>query len=554
MFRNGKDKPSRTSRNQNNKTKAPSYAIFLDVQPRTYRHSAPLQPAPKCPPHPNFVIPEVPSAPKLRHSRSALRTQTSSFPKCPPHPNFVIPEVPSAPKLRHSRSALCPQTSSSPKYPPHPNFVILRAVAESISAHQRTPHTSQHPLHSTMDTATSRSMTALVGPRHSGPPTPSSRHSTPLQPAPKCPPHPNFVIPEVPSAPKLRHPRSALHTQTSSSPKYPLSPNFVILRAVAESISAHQRTPHTSQHPLHSTMDTATSRSMTALARPRHSGPPTPSSRHSTPLQPAPKCPPHPNFVIPEAPSVPKLRHSARSRRIHLRTPTHSPYKPAPPALHYGYCDFAQYDGVGRATAFRSSDTILPSFHAPPTSPEVPSTPKLRHSRSALCTQTSSSPKYPLHPNFVIPEVPSVPKLRHSARSRRIHLRTPTHSPYKPAAPALHYGYCDFAQYDGVGRATAFRSSDTILPSFRAPPTSPEVPSVPKLRHSARSRRIHLRTPTHYPDKPAAPALHYGYCDFAQYDGVGRATASRSSTRLIPTHPTQYDGVGKATASRPPHA
>ena len=298
MFRNGKDKPSRTSRNQNNKTKAPSYAIFLDVQPRTYRHSAPLQPAPKCPPHPNFVIPEVPSV-----------TQTSSFPKCPPHPNFVIPEVPSAPKLRHSRSAL--------------------------------------------------------------------------------------------------------RTQTSSFPKCPLSPNF----------------------------------------------------------------------VIPEIPSAPKLRHSARSRRIHLRTPTHSPYKPAPPALHYGYCDFAQYDGVGRATAFRSSDTILPSFHAPPTSPEVPSTPKLRHPRSALCTQTSSSPKCPPHPNFVIPEVPSVPKLRHSARSRRIHLRTPTHSPYKPAPPALHYGYCDFAQYDGVGKATAFRSSDTILPSFHAPPTSPEVPSTPKLRH-----------------------------------------------------------------------
>ena len=176
-----------------------------------------------------------PPTPSSRHS-----TPLQPAPKCPPHPNFVIPEVPSVPKLRHPRSTLCTQTSSFPKCPLSPNFVILRAVAESISAHQRTPHTSQPPLHSTMDTATSRSMTALVGPRHSGPPTPSSRHSAPLQPAPKC----------------------------------PLYPNFVILRAVAESISAHQRTTQTSQPPLHSTMDTATSRSMTALAGPRHPGPP----------------------------------------------------------------------------------------------------------------------------------------------------------------------------------------------------------------------------------------------------------------------------------------
>ena len=70
-----------------------------------------------------------------------------------------------APPSRHPRSTLRPQTSSFPKYPPHPNFVILRAVAESISPCQRTTQKIQRPLHATMDTATSRSMTALVSRR-----------------------------------------------------------------------------------------------------------------------------------------------------------------------------------------------------------------------------------------------------------------------------------------------------------------------------------------------------------------------------------------------------
>ena len=170
-----------------------------------------------------------------------------------------------------------------------------------------------------------------------------------------------------------------------------------------------------------------------------------------------PKYPPNPNFVIPEVPAKPKLRHSrstrrtqtssfARSRGIHLRLPMHQPDKPAPSAPKHGYCDFAQYDGachsaplpsfpkyppnpnfvIPRAvaesifacqcisqisqcplhpsmdTATSRSKTVLviprPSRH-----PEVPAKPKLRHSRSTHQTQTSSFPKYPPNPNFVIP-------------------------------------------------------------------------------------------------------------------------------------------------------
>ena len=59
----------------------------------------------------------VAAEPKPRHSAQR-----------PLRPNFVIPEVAAAPKPRHSA-----------QYPLRPNFVILRAVAESISACQRTP-------------------------------------------------------------------------------------------------------------------------------------------------------------------------------------------------------------------------------------------------------------------------------------------------------------------------------------------------------------------------------------------------------------------------------
>ena len=45
------------------------------------------------------------------------------------------------------------------------------------------------------------------------------------------------------------------------------------------------------------------------------------------------------------------------------------------------------------------------------------------------------------------------------------------------------------------------------------------MPFAPQQRHSAHSRGIHLRLPTHQPETPAASALRYGYCDFGQYDG-----------------------------------
>ena len=108
------------------------------------------------------VIPEVLAEPKLRHSaRSrgihAPCPQPPPFPKYLQHPNFVIPcavaeSMPLAPNPHHYRSTCSTQTSS------------FRAQSRNPSpACQGTSQKSQHLLHSTMDTATSRSMTVLYG-------------------------------------------------------------------------------------------------------------------------------------------------------------------------------------------------------------------------------------------------------------------------------------------------------------------------------------------------------------------------------------------------------
>ena len=223
-----------------------------------------------------------------------------------------------------------------------------------------------------MDTATSRSMTALCGvtvyaraedgvgkPTVSRPPT-RPCHSTPsrhfrstrrtqtssfLAPAPglgipQYPQNPNFVIPcscswrrdsAVPAEPKVRHSlllllasgfRSTRRTQTSSFRAQSRNPCL-----------ASQRISQRSQRHLHSTMDTATSRSMTALCgvavyaraedgvgRPTVPRPPTGQrtalvSRRCPVPRHAPVTP-HPP-VISGIPAEPKLRHSARSRGIH---------------------------------------------------------------------------------------------------------------------------------------------------------------------------------------------------------------------------------------------
>ena len=207
-----------------------------------------------------------------------------------------------------------------------------------------------------------------------------------------------------------------------------------------------------------------------------------------------------------------------------------------PTALHYGYCDFAQYDGVGRARASLSSGTLLPSFPKYLSKPNtvilvVPAEPKLRH-----------SPQCPLHPNFVIPR--AVAESIFACQRIRQRSQCPLHSTMDTATSR------SMTVLVGQGVSVLWHPSPVIpevpveskLRHSRSScriqtPSFPAVPTAPKLRHSARSRGIHLRLPTHQAEKPAPTALHYGYCDFAQYDGVGRARASLSSGTLLPSFP-----------------
>ena len=233
-------------------------------------------------------------------------------------PNPVIPEVPPAPQLRHSvrsRGIHLPRANAS---------------AREASA----------PLHSTMDTATSRSMTALVFRAQSRNPSPArQRINQKIQ----RPLHSRSIhggvhralasladalargrwIPQLPSEYQRRHTaRSTMDTATSRSM------TALVFRGQSRNPSpASQRISQIIQRPLHSTMDTATSRSMTALVfrgqlrnpspasqrisqrsqRPVHSTMDTATSRSMTALV-------FRGQLRNPVPLAPQLRHSAHSR------------------------------------------------------------------------------------------------------------------------------------------------------------------------------------------------------------------------------------------------
>ena len=209
------------------------------------------------------------------------------------------------------------------------------------------------------------------------------------------------------------------------------------------------------------------------------------------------------------SPSLP-TRHSARSRGIHLRLPTHQPEKPAPFALHHGYCDFAQYDGVGRASASLSSATLLPSFPKYPPHPNFVIPRAVAESISACqrISQRSQRPapkprhptQHPPHPNFVIPRAVA----ESISACQRINQRSqppapkPRHPPQHPPPPnpaiprsTLRTQTSSFrAQSRNPSPPANASAREASTPSPQTPP-SPAVPSAPKPRH-----------PTKYPPPP----------------------------------------------------
>ena len=326
---------------------------------------------------PNFVIP-----------RAVAESMT-------PAPNPAIPEVPPAPQLRHSAHSRgihdpCPQPHHSRSTPSAPTSSFRAQSRNPSPASQRINQKIQRPLHSTMDTATSRSMTALVFRGQSRNPSPASQRINQ----------------------KIQRPlHSTMDTATSRSM------TALVFRAQSRNPSpASQRISQRSQRPLHSTMDTATSRSMTALVFRGQSRNPSPASQRISQRS---QRPLHSTMDTATSRSMTALVFRGQSRnpspasqRISQRSqrPLHSTMDTATSRSMTALCRVTVCaeadDGVGRATASPS-----------------PNTPPLLRAHPA------------------IPEVPPAPQLRHSARSRGIHdpCPQPRHSRSTPSAPTSSF-------------------------------------------------------------------------------------------------------------------
>ena len=229
--------------------------------------------------------------------------------------------------------------------------------------------------------------------------------------------------------------------------------------------------------PLHSNLDAATTRSMTACAGHR-----CPHHPHHSPsfLTPPSSLLPPPSSLLPPQPSL----LTPPSSRL---TPHSSPFKdsgstptssfraqsrnPCPPALQLGCCDYAQHDGVCRAP-LPPSPTPFPVFPPssllPPPSSLLPPQPSLLTPPSSRLTPHSSPFK----------DSGSTPTSSFRAQSRN------------PCFPALQLGCCDYAQHDGMCRAP-LPPSPTPFPVFPPssllpPPSSPLTPhSSPLTPHSS---------------------------------------------------------------------
>ena len=184
--------------------------------------------------------------------------------------------------------------------------------------------------------------------------------------------------------------------------------------------------------------------------------------------------------VIPGVSAEPKLRHSARSRGIH--------------ASHHARIDAATTRSMTACAGQRCPHPLIPhssllrSLLTPP-----------RHSGSKRRTQTSSF----------------------RAQSRN------------PCLPSRTHRCCDYAQHDGVCRATL-----PPIPSFLTPTTSllrPHSTLHTPPRHSGSKRRTQTSSFRAQSRNPCLPSRTHRCCDYAQHDGVCRATLPPIPSFLTPT-------------------
>ena len=268
-------------------------------------------------------------------------------------------------------------------------------------------------------------------------------------------------------------------------------------------------------------------------------------------------------------------RHPGSKRRTQTSSFRAQSRNPCPPALQHGCCDYAQHDGVCRATLPPSPTPfpVIPHFSSWATTRVAPTplTPP-RHSGSKRRTQTSSfraqsrnpfppalqhgccdyaqhdgvcratlppSPTpFPVIPHFSpwattrVAPTPLTPR-RHSGSKRRTQTSSFRAQSRNPCPPALQHGCCDYAQHDGVCRATLPPSPTPfpVIPHFSSWATTRVAPTpLTPPRHSGSKRRTQTSSFRAQSRNPCPPALQHGCCDYAQHDGVCRASLPPSPT------------------------
>ena len=566
-------RPSKTAAEPKLRHSAPSRGIHVplhsNIDAATTRSMTACA-GQRCPPSPTPfpVIPHSSSGATTRVAPTPLkdsgRTQTSSFraqSRNPCSPALQLgccdyaqhdgvcraPLPPITHTIRRHSSLLTHHHGQPQGFPLHPS----KTAAEPKLRHSARSRGIHVPLHSNIDAATTRSMTACAGQRCPPSPTPfpviphsSSWATTRVAPTPlkdsgrtqtssfraqsrnPCSPalqlgccdyaqHDGVCRAPLPPITHSIRRHSSLLTHHHGQPQgLPLRPS----KTAAEPKLRHSARSRGIHVPLHSNIDAATTRSMTACAGQRC--PPSPT--------PFPVIPHSSSWATTRVAPTP-LGDSGRTQTPSFRAQSRNPCSPA---LH----DYAQHDGVCRAplppithTIPRHSSPLTPHHGQPQGLPLRPSKtaaePKLRHSarsrgihvplhsnidaattRSMTACAGQRCPPSPT-PFPVIPHSSSGATTRVAPTPLKDSGRTQTPSfraqSRNPCSPALKLGCCDYAQHDGVCRAplppithTIRRHSSLLTHHHGQPQGLPLPPSKtaaePKLRHSARSRGIHV--------------------------------------------------------------
>ena len=323
-------------------------------------------------------------------------------------------------------------------------------------------------------------------------------------------------------------------------------------------------------------------------------------ARHAVPLR------PHSTLHTPHS-----TRHSGSKRRTQTSSFRAQSRNPCLPSRTHRCCDYAQHDGVCRATLPPSpTPCTRHSAHHPiiprPYHPVIPgltrNLPKrwlpvpcilypmaLGHGHGTPCP-------YDLTPHSTLHTPHST---RHSGSKRRTQTSSFRAQSRNPCLPSRTHRCCDYAQHDGVCRATLPpsptpctrhsahhpiipRPYHPVIPGLtrnlpksgclylasctpwrsgtgtarRAPTTSLLTPH--STRHSGSKRRTQTSSFRAQSRNPCLPSRTPSCCDYAQHDGVCRETLPPSPTpctrhsRAPPHHsaplPPRHSGLDPESA------